>query len=123
MVRHRELDGASLDPKFPALRTSMKFRGFLAALTIATICIFVRSVYRVAELSEGWTGYLIKQQGLFIGLEGVMVLVAVIVLNIFHPAFCFMDGVDGLGGLGSIWGSKGRRQHNAPVDKDDISSA
>jgi hypothetical protein len=123
MRRHRELDGASLDPKFSALRSSTKFRGFLAALAIATICIFVRSVYRVVELSEGWTGYLIKQQGLFIGLEGVMVLVAVIVLNVFHPAFCFMDGVDGLGSLGSIWGSKGRRQDKTAGNKEDASSA
>jgi hypothetical protein len=123
MRRHRELDGASFDPKFSALRSSIKFRGFLAALTIATICIFVRSVYRVAELSEGWTGYLIKQQGLFIGLEGVMVLVAVVVLNFFHPAFCFTEGVDGLGGLGSMWGSKGKRQHKGVEDKGDISSA
>lgn len=123
MRRHRELDGASLDPKFSVLRSSMKFRGFLAALTIATVCIFVRSVYRVAELSEGWTGYLIKQQGLFIGLEGVMVLVAVIVLNFFHPAFCFMEGVDGLGGLGSMWGSKGRRQHKESDNKEADSAA
>src|SRR5277367_4118171 len=123
MRRHRELDGASLDPKFSALRSSIKFRGFLAALTIATVCIFVRSVYRVAELSEGWTGHLIKQQGLFIGLEGVMVLVAVIVLNFFHPAFCFMEGVDGLGGLGSMWGSKGRRQRKESDNKEAVSTA
>lgn len=99
-------DSFSLDPKFLALRSSFKFRGFLAALGIATLCIFVRSVYRVAELSEGWTGNLIRQQWLFVGLEGVMVVVAVVVLNAFHPAFCFKDGVVGRGGLKTLWGFK-----------------
>jgi hypothetical protein len=106
--RNNKLDGATVDPKFSTLRSSIRFRGFIAALAIATVCIFVRSVYRVAELSEGWMGYLIKQQGLFIGLEGVMVLVAVLALNFFHPAFCLMEGIDDLGGIGSLWGSKSR---------------
>ena len=110
MRRHRDLDGGSLDPKFSALRSSKKFRGFVAALTLATICIFVRSVYRVAELSEGWTGHLIRQQWLFVGLEGVMVVAAVIALNIFHPAFCFDDGFGDTGAFRGIWGLKIRRQ-------------
>jgi hypothetical protein len=59
------------------------------SLALATLCIFIRSVYRVVELSEGWTGHLIRQQWLFVGLEGVMVVVAVVALNSFHPAFCF----------------------------------
>jgi hypothetical protein len=58
-------------------------------LALATLCIFIRSVYRVVELSEGWTGHLIRQQWLFVGLEGVMVVVAVVALNTCHPAFCF----------------------------------
>jgi hypothetical protein len=122
MTRYNTLDSASLDPKFSSLRSSIKFRGYLAALSIATFCIFIRSVYRVAELSEGWTGYLIKQQGLFIGLEGVMVIVAVLALTFFHPAFCFMEAVDGFGGLGSMWGSKRRGQNEAAANKEDSSA-
>jgi hypothetical protein len=90
-LRSSRADAAALDPQFAALRSSRKFRGFLAALATATLCIFVRSVYRVVELSEGWTGHLIRQQWLFVGLEGVMVVIAVAALNAFHPAFCF-DG-------------------------------
>lgn len=30
-----------------------------------------------------------------------MVIVACLALNIFHPAFCFKEGVTGLGGVGS----------------------
>lgn len=91
------------NPVFASLRRSWKFKGFLAALTLATICIFWRSVYRVVELGEGWTGNLIRRQWLFVGFEGVMVIVACIALNIFHPAFCFKEGVTGLGGIGARW--------------------
>lgn len=92
--RLRELGEAALDPTHAKLRSSWAFKGFLGALALATLCIFIRSVYRVAELSEGWEGALIKNQGLFIGLEGVMVLVAMLALNAFHPGLCFREGYD-----------------------------
>ena len=92
--RQRELGPGALDPMHAKLRESWKFKGFLAALSLATLCIFIRSVYRVAELSEGWEGYLIKNQNFFIGLEGVMVIVAAFLLNGWHPGRCFQEGDD-----------------------------
>jgi hypothetical protein len=101
--RYKAMGEAALDqnPAFVKLRSEWKFKGFLAALALATICIFWRSVYRVVELAEGWTGQLIRKQWLFVGFEGVMVIVACLALNIFNPAFTFKEGVTGLGGLGS----------------------
>lgn len=95
-LRRMRAMGASqaLDPTHVKLRASKLFRAFLAALTLATLCIFVRSVYRVVELGEGWEGALIKNQKLFIGLEGVMVVVAVLVMNLFHPGLCFREGYE-----------------------------
>lgn len=92
LKRMRTMGEAALDPKHAVLRGSTKFRAFLVALGLATFCIFIRSIYRVAELSEGWTGALIENQHLFIGFEGAMVVVAVLVLNIFHPGYCFREG-------------------------------
>lgn len=66
-------------------------------------------MYRVAELAQGWTGSLIKKQWLFVGFEGVMVIVACLALNLFNPAFAFPEDVMGLGGLGSK--RKSRKQH------------
>ena len=101
--RYRSLGSAAFDqnPAFVTLRSSKSFKGFLAALALATICIFWRSVYRVAELGEGWTGNLIKRQNLFIGFEGVMVIVACFALNLFNPAITFKEAMTGLGGLGT----------------------
>ena len=67
-------------------------------------------MYRVAELAEGWTGHLIRQQWLFVGFEGVMVIVACLALNIFNPAFAFSRGMEGAGGLGK---SKKRSKKDA----------
>ncbi|KAH8649961.1 RTA1 like protein-domain-containing protein [Xylariales sp. PMI_506] len=78
-------------PVLVVLRASWPFRLFLIALTLSTVCIFWRSVFRVAELSDGWTGYLMTRQDLFIGFEGIMVIVAVWALTIFHPNICFKE--------------------------------
>ena len=90
--RMKAMGDSALDPTHAKLRGSTKFRLFLVALGLATLCIFIRSIYRVAELGEGWEGALIKNQHLFIGFEGAMVIVAVLVLNMFHPGYCFREG-------------------------------
>lgn len=79
----------ALNPRHAALRKSWAFKGFLTALSLATLLIFTRCVFRVAELSHGWHGRLIQKQNYFIGLESAIVCVAVLLLNLFHPSFCF----------------------------------
>ncbi|KAJ8096426.1 RTA1 like protein-domain-containing protein [Lipomyces tetrasporus] len=100
--RYSQLGEEAFDQSSAArnIRGSVLFKGFIAALSLSTICIFWRSVYRVAELSDGWTGPLMQRQGLFIGFEGVMVIVATVVLNIFHPSVCIKEMMEGAGGLG-----------------------
>ena len=92
--RIRRLGQDALDPRHAKLRESFAFKGFLVALSLATLCIFTRCVYRVAELSEGWTGHLIRTQKYFIGLEGAVIVVAVLSLNAFHPGLCFKEALD-----------------------------
>jgi hypothetical protein len=57
----------------------------LLALSTATLCIYIRSAFRLAELSNGFGGTLANDQTLFTVFEGVMVSSAVIALTIFHP--------------------------------------
>lgn len=86
--RRRRLGAVALDqtPALAEARRSPMFRGFLVALALAFVCIFWRCVFRIAELSEGWTGPLMARQDLFIAFEGVMIAIAVLALNVFHPA-------------------------------------
>jgi hypothetical protein len=48
-----------------------QFLIFVAFLSLAILVILIRCVYRIDELSNGYSGPLIHDEGLFIGLEGV----------------------------------------------------
>ncbi|KAJ4328326.1 hypothetical protein N0V84_001197 [Fusarium piperis] len=71
-----------------ALSTRMRiFFGFLSA---AVIMILGRCAFRCYELSEGYQDSdLVTDEGLFIGLEGVLVVIAVFCLCISHPGLVF----------------------------------
>ncbi|KAF5568426.1 RSB1 [Fusarium phyllophilum] len=57
----------------------------LSAMTLSLLSIYLRSIYRTIELSQGWTGYLITHERYFIALEGAMMVIAVGVFNFIHP--------------------------------------
>jgi hypothetical protein len=78
-----------------SISQTWKFKCFLCALAIATIGIFVRSVFRVAELSNGFHGPLDNQEATYMVLEGVMILAASAALTLFHPGVCFQGQWDG----------------------------
>jgi len=61
------------------------FACLMIALALATVCILIRSIFRVAELSEGFNGPLANQQVTFMVLEGAMVVFAAVSITIFHP--------------------------------------
>ncbi|POR38621.1 Sphingoid long-chain base transporter RSB1 [Tolypocladium paradoxum] len=99
------------DPALVRMRATRRFRGFLAALALSIICVLWRSAFRVAELSEGWSGPIISKQGLFIGFEGVLIVVAVLALNVFHPGICAPELFEGGGGLKGVWFTRRKSQH------------
>ncbi|KAG5982303.1 hypothetical protein E4U55_002075 [Claviceps digitariae] len=79
------------NPHTPQLRTRMRL--FLSFLTLAIVLILGRSIYRAYELSRGYRGSdLIRNQVLFIVLEGVLIVVAVFALCIGHPGMLFRCG-------------------------------
>ena len=59
----------------------------LAATVLSVVCIYIRSIYRTIELSQGWSGYLITHQRYFIALDGTMMVIAVGIFNVFHPGW------------------------------------
>lgn len=50
----------------PPLGRNMKV--LICALVFNTTCLFIRAVYRVIELSDGWTGRIIHTQVYFSAL-------------------------------------------------------
>lgn len=59
----------------------------ILAMIISVVFIYIRSIYRVIELAQGWTGYVMTHEVFFIVLDGVMMIVAVGVFNVFHPGW------------------------------------
>jgi hypothetical protein len=84
----------SPDQQPAIIRRSWPFKAFLVALSLSTLCIFTRCVFRVAELSEGWEGHLANTQKYFVALEGGVIIAAVLLLNLCHPGYCFKDAAD-----------------------------
>lgn len=56
-----------------ALGQSVRFRLFLGSLTVAFLMIMIRSIYRIAELSQGWASEIMRNEAEFIVLDGVYV--------------------------------------------------
>ena len=60
-----------------------------AGMAVATLAIFIRSCFRIAELQGGFGGKLANQQISFIILEGAMIAISALALTIAHPGFVF----------------------------------
>jgi len=79
-------------------RLTTPFKLFVSFLALAVLTIFIRCCYRVYELSNGYSrdSEELRDEGLFIGLESVMIVVAAYALIAAHPGLVFnKHGVDG----------------------------
>ncbi|KAM0345936.1 hypothetical protein ACHAPU_005989 [Fusarium lateritium] len=75
-----------------ASAVSNNIRIFFGFVSAAVILILARCAFRCYELSKGYQDSdLITDEGLFIGLEGVLVVIAVFCLCVGHPGRVFND--------------------------------
>ncbi|KAH6992985.1 RTA1 like protein-domain-containing protein [Fusarium venenatum] len=74
-----------------ALQTwqAIRFRWFVCGLFTAFLTIYIRCVYRIAEMKGGWGNPMMKEQIHFIILEGLMILIATFSQTILHPGPLF----------------------------------
>ncbi|KEQ92110.1 hypothetical protein AUEXF2481DRAFT_8073 [Aureobasidium subglaciale EXF-2481] len=66
-----------------------RFKWVFGMVSFATLLIFIRCVYRIYELSNGYHGAALHDEGLFIGLESIMIILATFILNMGHPGMVF----------------------------------
>ncbi|KAL8738233.1 MAG: hypothetical protein Q9181_000959 [Wetmoreana brouardii] len=67
--------------------TTKRLRILAAATTISTLALIARGVYRSIELIQGWRGYLITTEKYFIGLDGALMVIAVVVFVFANPHY------------------------------------
>ncbi|KAL8963789.1 MAG: hypothetical protein Q9183_004956 [Haloplaca sp. 2 TL-2023] len=82
-ISHRELQSRLRQS------TPRRLKVFIAGLITATFTIYIRSIFRVAELSEGFDGHLANDEVTYMILEGAMIAIAAIALTVAHPGFVF----------------------------------
>ncbi|KAF6827379.1 hypothetical protein CMUS01_09033 [Colletotrichum musicola] len=90
-VREESSGSEAVSPGSKAVRPDgeKKLKIFIIAITVAYVAIVIRCIYRVPEMAGGWGNDLQKDEVTFLVLDGAMILVAVWLLTIFHPAFYF----------------------------------
>jgi len=73
----------------------------LVALCVSTLMLMVRNAYRIAELSQGWNGHVMRTEGYLIGLDMVPMALAIGVFVVFSPSlfFPYIKGVKSVSSL------------------------
>lgn len=62
---------------------------FPVALTCAVVVVYIRCVYRVVELIQGYDGYLIRHEVYLMVLDALMISICMLIFIPFHPVFVF----------------------------------
>lgn len=90
IIRERSQSGdSSFNPRFTHIRSRNLLDYFFVAISVSVILIFVRSIYRLIEMSEGWSSQLAKKEIYFNILEGLMISLAGLIMCIFSPGLIY----------------------------------
>ncbi|KAK6897339.1 Sphingoid long-chain base transporter RSB1 [Candida tropicalis] len=73
------------DSRYYKIRQGRLFGWFPLAITIAVVAVYIRCVYRVVELAQGWGGYLMTHEIYLLVLDASMITICGLVFIPFHP--------------------------------------
>lgn len=73
-------------------------RSFLIAFGFATMLVYLRTCFRLAEVAQGVESFLFTHENYFIALECVPILAAVWLFNVWHPGRCLGKNTVGVVG-------------------------
>jgi len=74
----------TLDSARPSVIDS-KSKQMVLGIGLSSLAMFIRGIYRTIELADGWNGRIISVERYFIALDGSMIVLSLLALNIFHP--------------------------------------
>lgn len=74
------------NPRYLHVRALPFFNFAPLVMLVATLFIYIRCAYRVAELSQGWQGHLITHEAYVMTLDAALVFLACLVVTIAHPS-------------------------------------
>lgn len=77
------------NPKYADIRQRKLFPYYPVAISLAVLVIYIRCVYRVIELQQGFDGYLITHEVFLMTLDATLIAIAALIFVPFHPVFVF----------------------------------
>ncbi|OTB09291.1 hypothetical protein M426DRAFT_316575 [Hypoxylon sp. CI-4A] len=76
----------ALDVKYAGIYNSVSFKGFLLAFFLATLLLVLRTAFRTVVVAEGYDNSIAQSETLLLVLDGLMVLLATLMLLVFFPS-------------------------------------
>jgi hypothetical protein len=70
-------------------KSPLRFRIFCWAIGFAFATILIRCIYRVPEMAGGWGNPRMREEPVFLGLDGTMIALASIAMTVAHPGIMF----------------------------------
>ncbi|SGZ49674.1 CIC11C00000005332 [Sungouiella intermedia] len=77
------------NPKYASIRARPLVHYYPVAISIAVLVIYIRCIYRVVELKQGFQGFLIKHEVFLMTLDALMIAISGLIFIPFHPVFVF----------------------------------
>ncbi|ESX01065.1 hypothetical protein KL918_002706 [Ogataea parapolymorpha] len=82
---YRKHGDDSFDPQYASVRKRKVFLVYIAFISLAVIFVFIRSIYRLIELAQGFAGHLAVTEIYFFILEALMMAIAICLMLITYP--------------------------------------
>jgi hypothetical protein len=76
-------------PNDTHVKSPLRFRIFCWAIGFAFATILIRCIYRIPEMAGGWGNPRMRDEPVFLSLDGAMVALASIAFTVAHPGFMF----------------------------------
>lgn len=91
-VRNSVKSGGTLIDRYSYMRNAKFFKAYVWGIFISTIFVYIRCIYRVAEMSHGVNGPLTRNENWFLIFDASMVICGVTVLTCTYPGAALGKG-------------------------------
>lgn len=73
--------------EYQSIRAKKLFPYIPLSLAVATFFIYIRCIYRLVELSGGWTGFVMTHEAFLFSLDALQVTFCCLTMALWHPYF------------------------------------
>lgn len=77
------------NPKFESIRSRKLVPYLPLGLSIGVVTVYIRCIYRVVELAQGFSGYLITHEVFLMTLDALMIAICGLIFVPLHPVWTF----------------------------------